>query len=97
MLTLAVFEEFARSHVQRFAQEFQRRGFERRGNSGLCEGVGGRHREARELREAVGRDPIGIEDLGEVPAQWHGDKVQPNVSLDNSKAWPYHTVTPNAS
>ncbi len=91
-LSLAVFEEFTGSHVQRFAQQSERRGFERRGDSGLCEGVGGRHREARQLREAVGCDPLHIEDFGEVPSEWHGRKVLPNVRLDNSKVAPYRTA-----
>ncbi len=91
-LPLPVFEQVAGLAVEGATQEGERVGFDDAGHFGFGEVVAGRHREARELGESVGGDPLRIQQLGEVPAQWHGRKVAPNVTLDNSKVAAYASL-----
>lgn len=88
-------EQVARLAVQRITEGRQGRPFERFGTFGLGEVVAGRHREAGQLGQSVGGHSLRFQHGGELPEESHGQKVGANVSLDNTKAWPYVPAHPN--
>lgn len=88
-----VVEQVAQLAFEDVAQLGERRGFDDGRKRGVVEIVAGRRRKPCELGESVGCDPLLVHERGELPADWHGVKVAPDVRLDNNKAAPYHSVT----